>query len=205
MVDIDVSNGTPGGRLHGNPMYAGRTLSFFQGELSAVMIGAVKGALDEYEQIIQTRNTQRPPIVPRYQDPDYQRWLGVAIGRIATAEAALIQVAEQYMELCRRGVEDGIPFSREDDLRLNVIGREAMGLAWDAMQNHIFRTAGTSATRTGERIERIFRDMAVAWSHFSNVAADWSTRELAREHLGLVEAPPRPDRPHATDSKAPDG
>ena len=30
MVDTDVSHGTPGYRLHGNPMYAGRTLSFFQ-------------------------------------------------------------------------------------------------------------------------------------------------------------------------------
>ena len=32
-------------RIHGNPMYAGRTLAFFQGELAAIMIGAVKGAL----------------------------------------------------------------------------------------------------------------------------------------------------------------
>ena len=112
--------GRPGYRLHGNPMYAGRTLSFFQGELTAIMVGAVKGALDEYEEILRTRKTQRPPIVPRYEDPDYQRWLGMAIGQIATAEAALLQVGEQYMELCRRGVEDGIPFSREDDLRLNI-------------------------------------------------------------------------------------
>ena len=70
------------------------------------MIGAVKGALDEYEDIIRARKTQRPPIVPRYLDPDYQRWLGVAMGRIATAEAALIQCAEQWLELAagaRRG------------------------------------------------------------------------------------------------------
>jgi 3-hydroxy-9,10-secoandrosta-1,3,5(10)-triene-9,17-dione monooxygenase len=192
MVDTDVSQGTPGVRLHGNPMYGGRTLSFFQAELSAVMVGAVKGALDEYEQIVQTRKTQRPPIVLRHLDPDYQRWLGLAIGRVAAAEATLVQAAEQYMELCRRAVDEGIPFSREDDLRLNVVAREAMNLAWDAMQNHVFRTAGSSAARNGQRMERIFRDMAMGWSHFTSVVADWAARELAREHLGLVTERPRP-------------
>jgi 3-hydroxy-9,10-secoandrosta-1,3,5(10)-triene-9,17-dione monooxygenase len=195
LVDVDVSDGTPGSRLHGNPMYAGRTLSFFQGELTAIMVGAVKGALDEYENILRTRKTQRPPIVARYEDPDYQRWLGVAMGKAATAEAALLQVADQYMELCRRGVEDGIPFSREDDLRLNVVGREAMGIAWEAMQGTLLRTAGTP--REGQRMERIYRDMTMGWSHFTNVVADWSARELAREHLGLAtQAPARPERQH---------
>ena len=99
------------------------------------------------------------------------------------------------MELCRRGVEDGIPFSREDDLRLNIIGREAMAIAWDAMQDTLVRTAGTP--RNGQRMERIFRDMTMGWSHFSNLVADWSARELAREHLGLVsEGAPRPERQH---------
>jgi 3-hydroxy-9,10-secoandrosta-1,3,5(10)-triene-9,17-dione monooxygenase len=193
MTDVDVSQGTPGYRLHANPMYAGRTMGFFQGELAAVMIGAAKGALDEYELIIRTRSTQRPPIVPRYQDSDYQRWFGTALGRIATAEAALLQVGDQFLDLARRGVEDDFPFSRGDDLRLNVIGREAMGLAWEAMQQHLYRTAGSSAARRGQRLERIFRDMAMGWGHFMSIRADWAARELAREHLGVfaddLEAP----------------
>jgi 3-hydroxy-9,10-secoandrosta-1,3,5(10)-triene-9,17-dione monooxygenase len=199
MVDTDVSGGTPGYRLHGNPMYAGRTLSFFQAELASVMVGAVKGALDEYEEIMRTRKTQRPPIVPRYLDPDYQRWFGLAAGRTAAAEAALLQCAEQYMELCRRSVEDGVPFSREDDLRLNIIAREALTLAWDAMQGQVFRTAGSSAARNGERMERIFRDMSMGWGHFGTIVADWAARELAKEHLGLMaEGAARPDQEHTT-------
>src|SRR5581483_7038849 len=55
MVDTDVSRGTPGLRLHGNPMYAGRTLSFFQAELAALMVGGLKGAVDEYEGLVTTR------------------------------------------------------------------------------------------------------------------------------------------------------
>jgi 3-hydroxy-9,10-secoandrosta-1,3,5(10)-triene-9,17-dione monooxygenase len=194
MVDTDTSAGTPGSRLHASPMYAGRTLSFFQAELAAVMVGALQGALDEYEEIIRTRKTQRPPIVPRYQDPDYQRWFGLALGKAAAAEAALVQCAEQYMELCRRSVEQGVPFSRGDDLRLNIIGREAMTLAWEAMQGQVFRTGGSSAAKNGERMERIWRDMSMGWSHFTIVVGDWAARELAREHLGVVAEVPRPDR-----------
>jgi 3-hydroxy-9,10-secoandrosta-1,3,5(10)-triene-9,17-dione monooxygenase len=194
MVDTDVSQGTPGLRLHGNPMYAGRTLAFFQGELAAVMIGAVKGALDEYEEITRARKTQRPPIVFRYEDPDYQRWFGLAVGRVATAEAALVQCAEQWLELCHRSVEEGIPFSREDDLRLNIVAREALTLAWETMQGLVFKTAGSSAAKAGQRIERIFRDMSMGWGHFGTIVGDWAARELAREHWGLqTEAPARPE------------
>jgi 3-hydroxy-9,10-secoandrosta-1,3,5(10)-triene-9,17-dione monooxygenase len=195
LLDIDPTNGTPGSELHGNPMYRGRWMSFFQGELASVMIGAAYGALDTYELLLRSRKTQRPPIVDRAEDPDYQRWFGLALGRVATAEAALIQCAEQWMELCRRSATEGIPFRREDDMRLNVVAREALTLAWNAMQGEIFRTAGTSAARNGERIERIFRDMAIGWGHFGTIAGDWAARELAREHLGLAGPPPRPDRP----------
>ena len=200
MVDTNVAGGTPGVRIHGNPMYAGRTLAFFEGELAAIMIGAAKGALDEYEEILRTRKTQRPPIVTRVEDPDYQRWYGLAVGKVSAAEAALLQVAEQWHEACRRSVEDGIPFTREEDLRLNMVAREALTLAWEAMQGEIYRTAGSSAARAGQRIERIFRDMAIGWGHFGTIVRDWTAREWAREHFGLVERgpaarPPAPDRP----------
>jgi len=195
MVDTDVSKGTPGLRLHGNPMYAGRTLSFFQAELAALMVGGLKGALDEYETILTSRKTQRPPIVPRHLDPDYQRWFGLALGQTAAAEAALIQCAEQYMELCARTLETGEPFTREDDLRLNIIAREAVRLSWETMHGLVFRTAGTSAAKNGSRLERSFRDMAMDWGHFGTIVGDWAARELAREHLGLqVEPPPRPEQ-----------
>lgn len=198
LVDTDVSNGTPGLRLHGNPMYAGRTLSFFQMELAAVMVGALKGAIDEYESVLRRRKTQRPPIVYRYLDPDYQRWFGLAIGRAAAAEAMLLSCADQYMALCNRIVETGEPFTREDDLRLNIVAREALTMAWDVMQGLVFKTAGSSLARAGQRMERIFRDMAMGWGHFGTAIGDWAGRELAREHLGLAhEPPPRPDQVHS--------
>jgi 3-hydroxy-9,10-secoandrosta-1,3,5(10)-triene-9,17-dione monooxygenase len=185
LVEMDVSGGTPGSRLHGNPMYAGRTVSVFQLELAALMIGAARGALDEYEQIIRAKRTQRPPTVIRMEDPDYQRWFGTAIGRLATAEAAVLNGGDQWTELCRRNVEEGAGFARSDDLVLNFVARDGMRMAWDAMQEHIMRTAGSSALRDGERFQRIYRDMTMGHGHFASILGDSVARQIAQHRLGI--------------------
>jgi 3-hydroxy-9,10-secoandrosta-1,3,5(10)-triene-9,17-dione monooxygenase len=197
LVDTDTRH-SPGLALHGNPLYAGRTLSVFQSELSALAVGAVKGALDAYESILRSRKTQRPPIIGRHLDPDYQRWFGRAIARVAAAEGLIAAVATRWADHTRAFAEHGRVFTREHDLALNVVAREALTLAWTTLHEDIFRTAGTSAARNGERIERVFRDVAMDWGHIGNVTRDWAWRELARERLGLAQGPAlRPDRPHA--------
>jgi 3-hydroxy-9,10-secoandrosta-1,3,5(10)-triene-9,17-dione monooxygenase len=187
LVDLDVEGGTPGHRLHGNPMYAGRTLGFFHIELAACAIGAARAALDEYERIITTRTTVWPPQILRSLHPDYQRHFGVAMGRIATAEAALYNCADQYMELCRRAVEEDIPFGREDDQLLEAIGANAARIAWDTMQGILFRTGGSSAARDGQRMQRYFRDLATYWSHNTPSQSDLLARRLAMAHLGIPD------------------
>jgi len=185
LVEVDVSGGTPGSRLHGNPMYAGRCFSVFQLELSALMIGAARGALDEYRAIATVKRTQRPPTVLRAEDPDYQRWFGMAVGRLATAEAAVLNAADQWTELARRNVEEDAGFSREDDMRLNFIARDGMRMAWDVMQEHIVRTAGSSAMRDGERLQRIYRDMTMGHGHFASLFGDVVARQLGQYALGV--------------------
>jgi 3-hydroxy-9,10-secoandrosta-1,3,5(10)-triene-9,17-dione monooxygenase len=196
MVDADPS-ANPGVHVHESASYGGRTLAIFQVGLTALAIGGVRAALDEYEHLIRTRNTQRPPIVKRCEDPDYQLWFGRAIGRVAAAEAAIMGLLRRHEELCRRSVANGIPYTREDDLRLNIVARDALTLAWTALQDDIFRTAGTSAAVNGTRLERVFRDVVMDWGHFGNIIRDWAARELAREHLGLAAGRAlRPDREH---------
>jgi 3-hydroxy-9,10-secoandrosta-1,3,5(10)-triene-9,17-dione monooxygenase len=185
LVEVDVSGGTPGSRLHANPMYAGRCFSVFQLELTALMIGAAKGAFDEYQAIVTTKRTQRPPTVLRAEDPDYQRWFGTAIGRLATAEAAMLNAADQWTELARRNVEEDAGFSRRDDMTLNFIAREGMRMAWDVMQEHIIRTAGSSALRDGERLQRIYRDMTMGHGHFASLFGDVVARQVGQYRLGV--------------------
>ncbi len=185
MIDVDVSNGTPGLELHGNPMYAGRAIGPFTICLAALIVGAAYCALDEYEVLLNTKLTRRPPMVLRKFDSDFQRWFGTALAKIATAEAALLNAADQHMELCQRFVDEGVPFSFADDMRVGCIGREALLQAWETMQGDIWRTAGSSAAGKGERIERMFRDTSMFNSHFNVQLRDWAFRALARERLGL--------------------
>jgi 3-hydroxy-9,10-secoandrosta-1,3,5(10)-triene-9,17-dione monooxygenase len=185
MVDVDVSEGTHGLRLHDNPMYGGRAISCFTMSLGAVMVGAAYNALDEYETMMTTKTTPLPPMTPRKFDLDYQRYFGRAMAKIATAEAALLNAADQHMELCERFVDKGIPYSYADDQRVGCIAREVMIQAWETMQSDIFRTAGSSAGGKGERIERIYRDMSIGNSHRNTLLRDWAFREIAREKLGL--------------------
>ena len=186
MVDVDVSEGTPGLRLHGNPMYGGRALGCFTITLAAIMVGAAYNALDEYESMLETKLTPLPPMIPRKLDPDYQRWYGRALAKISTAEAAVLNAADQHMELCARFVETGEPYTYGDDHRIGCIAREVMLQAWETVQSDLFRTAGSSAGGKGQRLERLYRDMSIGGnSHRNTLLRDWAFRELARERLGL--------------------
>jgi 3-hydroxy-9,10-secoandrosta-1,3,5(10)-triene-9,17-dione monooxygenase len=59
MADVDVSGGTVGSRLHGNPLYATRGIGFFAMGVGAIMVGAALGALDEFERILKARKMMR--------------------------------------------------------------------------------------------------------------------------------------------------
>jgi 3-hydroxy-9,10-secoandrosta-1,3,5(10)-triene-9,17-dione monooxygenase len=184
MIDIDPGS-TPGYRLHGNPLYAGRALSVFTMCLASVLVGAAYNALDEYEAQTVSRMTPIPPIVPRTEDADFQRYFGAAWAKIATAEAALRDCAEQFMELCRRQAEEGIPFSYKDDMLLGCIGREVMIQTWETVQSDLVRTIGASLIRAGQRMERIYRDMSIGNAHRNTSLRDWAYRELACAHFDV--------------------
>jgi 3-hydroxy-9,10-secoandrosta-1,3,5(10)-triene-9,17-dione monooxygenase len=185
MVDLPVEGGTVGSRLHSNSMYAGRTLGFFHGEFGAIMVGAAKAALDEYEHVITTRPATWMPMFKRYELIDYQRYLGEAIAEIATAEAAVIQGAQQWMELARRNVEEDVPFTAEEDARLEALQATACRIAWHAVEGILFRTGGSGGARDGQRMQRYWRDMSTYWSHNTPAQRDALLTRLARRRLGL--------------------
>jgi 3-hydroxy-9,10-secoandrosta-1,3,5(10)-triene-9,17-dione monooxygenase len=202
MVDLPVEGGTAGSRLHGNPMYAGRTLGFFHGEFGAIVVGAAKAALDEYERLITTRPATWVPTMKRYELIDYQRYFGQAIAEIACAEAAVIQGAEQWMELARQNVEEGRPFTAEDDARLEALQATACRVAWHAVENILFRTAGSASARNGQRMQRYWRDLSTYWSHNTPAQRDLLLTRLGRRRLGLpldqpgmlpIRSGPQPD------------
>ena len=183
MLNIDLSQGTPGLRIHGNPMYAGRCLSFFHAELVAVMVGLGYAAIDEYEHIIRTKNTLYPPIKPRYLHHDYQRYLGLALGLMNAAKRLVLNAGEAYMEYCRRGCAGGPAFTMEEDMELFASIEHAGRLAWEAIEM-LFRTSSSSAAKDGERMQRYYRDASIYRGHLS-AQYDMHAARLAVIHLGL--------------------
>ncbi len=172
---------------HPNPMYLGRIAAFLIGEAAAVAVGAARGALDLYEDVLRVKRAYHPPYHERHNEPEFQSHYGRALGLVATAEAALVRAGEEYMDYARAEAA-GEPFDDEKDLRLLLIEQQAIRLAWDATEL-IYRTVGTSdAARDGAPIGRIFRNMAVINTHPA-LQPDRTAINAARARFGLV--PPR--------------
>ena len=155
----------PGPRIYENPMYFGRIGAFLVGEGAAVAVGAARGALDLFEELLHTKRSQMPPYAERDKDPEYHYHYGRALSLIVTAEAALIRQGEEYMDSVRADAEGRAEFDLALEQRLSLIGLQSINLAWEALEL-IFRTAGTTASvRHGQPIGQFFRNIAAIRTH----------------------------------------
>jgi 3-hydroxy-9,10-secoandrosta-1,3,5(10)-triene-9,17-dione monooxygenase len=181
--EIDVTAGTPGRALHGNPQYGGGPLAYMTMESAALAVGMAQGALEVYGDLLRQRSTLVPPLVLRRESPDYQFWYGDAIAMVDTAEAALLHAVQQWQRTSAAGPA---AVTREWDLRLTAICRHVLRLCWQAVEGHLVPTAGSSSIRHGERLERIWRDMTMMHSHagLSVLLPTVALRELARTASG---------------------
>lgn len=179
VTEVDVTPGTPGRTLHGNPEYGGGQLAYTNLGIAALAVGMVQGALEVYEDLLRQRSTLVPPVVPRHESPDFQFWYGDAVGMISTAEAALLNTVQQWHDTCAAGPA---AVTREWDLRITAICRHVLRLCWEALERYLMPTAGSSSIRHGERLERVWRDMSMLHSHagLSVLLPTVALRELAR-------------------------
>jgi 3-hydroxy-9,10-secoandrosta-1,3,5(10)-triene-9,17-dione monooxygenase len=183
VLDGDFSSGTPGTRLHGNPMYGGAFLGFAAGELVCSQVGAAKAALEEYERIIRTTRPRYAQHMLKYEHHDWQRIYGLALSMNAAAEAVLIRSGELYMEYCRAAAEGRGRFSLTEALQLQGMQHQAGRLAWDSGLE-TFRAASSTSAVDGQPMQRFFRDLAT----FKNNAthqADFVATRIAQATLGL--------------------
>jgi len=178
-----MENGTPGTRLHGNPMYLGRLAGPFHATLVMPVVGAARAALDEYEEIIRTRKTLSMPQIPRYQHADFQRSFGEALTLTDAAEALMIKGCEMYQDLCDRWAKDRTPITLEENMRLWGLTQHAGRMACEAVEL-MFHTAGSAPARKGHKIQRYFNDVAMYRGHSSSQFNAYQSG-LARLHFGL--------------------
>lgn len=177
-----MEDGTPGTRLHGNPIYLGRLMGPYHATLVAIACGAAWAAVDEYERITRTMPTYLDPRVLRADDTGFQRPLGVAMAKAEAAEAILLAGADRYLALCRRWAEAGAAIGVEDNLRLWTMLQQGGALASEAVEG-LFHAVGAFATREGTRMGRYFRDVQMYRTHSSAQREEFATY-LARLHLG---------------------
>lgn len=183
MGTTSVVDGTPGLALHGSSLYGGSVLAVLNFQVGALAVGMAAGALDAYGELMRERTTIFPPTVPRTEDPDYLLYYGEAAGRIAAARAAMSGVLQQWGETAVNGSA-----TRDVELRMSIISREVVRLSWSAVSDILFPTAGSSAVRAGERLERIWRDISTLQTHagLSIYLTTVATRELARLVFGVA-------------------
>jgi 3-hydroxy-9,10-secoandrosta-1,3,5(10)-triene-9,17-dione monooxygenase len=186
LLAYDSGLDVPGYRLHGNPMYAGNPIGYLQLEITSVLVGCAYAALDEYERILRAKKTPGPKGVARVHVPTFQRYWGLAAGKINAAEDVLLRCSERFMQLCHDAVDGG--YQAEDLMRLNASTHHAVNLLWEAVEL-LFRTSGTSEGGTnGSRMQRYYRDFSTART---NIGLQFETYAeiYGQQHLGVEVTP----------------
>jgi 3-hydroxy-9,10-secoandrosta-1,3,5(10)-triene-9,17-dione monooxygenase len=173
----------PGHALHPNPLYHGWLTPLLISELAAVSIGAARGALDIYGEILNNKRANFPPFQMRSQEAEFQRYFGEAQALIDTAEAALLKMTADYMDFARRHVDTGMPLDEEMERRLILIEQHVIRLAWEAVES-MFRTSGTSAAAKSSPLGRALRNLAVIRTHVT-LQLDHTAGNAGRLHFDL--------------------
>ncbi len=175
--------GPQGFLVHRTPMYLGRTMTIYYGELAALLVGAARASVAEFERLVLEKKTPLPPVIPRMESDDHLRWLGQARRKTSAAEALVLTVARRYRELGERFIAEGVPFTIADDDGLRNLALQAQELATEAVEL-CFRRAGASSTKPGSVLERAFRDVSLAMTHPAANLEDAATMS-SRLQLGL--------------------
>lgn len=173
----------PGHALHSNPMYHGWLQPLLISEVAAVSVGAARGALDIYEEILRNKKTNFAPFHARSNEAEFQQHFGEAQALIDTAEAALLKMTADYMDLTRHHVETATPLDDETERRLILIEQQVIRLAWEAVEL-MFRTSGTSAAAKSSPLGRALRNLAVIRTHVT-LQTDHTATNAGRLHFGL--------------------
>ena len=182
MSSAPGEEGSPGYRLHGNPMYIGVGAGAFLSEFGAITTGAARAALAEYERLLDLTPLPRSGGAVRRQDPEAWRALGKAMNLTDAAEAVTFAAVQGYMDQCARWARDRTPITPADTLKLWGMSQEASQLACRAV-DLLFETAGPRAFLGGQRMQRYFRDIQAYRVH-TTAQPQWATLR-AQAHLGV--------------------
>ena len=176
----------PGAEIHNNAMYTGGFMAFAISELVSVQVGAARGMLDEYDELLRstvTNSMRGDSTTLRCADPDFQRSYGLALGWVDAAHAIMMRSGDLYIQNARTAMESGRPVSTEDHWRVYGMVQTAARLSWEAGEL-LFRTAGSGSSLDGRRMQRYWRDLCAFRSNTTH-QFDFNARIVAQARFGL--------------------
>jgi 3-hydroxy-9,10-secoandrosta-1,3,5(10)-triene-9,17-dione monooxygenase len=162
-----LPDGTPGTRLHQEGLFLGIIFGWFSCEFGAILTGAARAALEEYERILTAKPMLFDPTRKRMHDPDLQRLLGEAMCRADAGEALTLQATRLYSQQNDAWMKQRQPISAADTLRVWGIAREGCRAACEAVEM-LFHSAGASVAKRGDRLQRYFRDVQMYRIHIQS-------------------------------------
>jgi 3-hydroxy-9,10-secoandrosta-1,3,5(10)-triene-9,17-dione monooxygenase len=163
----NLPEGTPGTRLHQDGLFLGIIFGWFSCEFGAILTGAARAALEEFERLLTTKPMMLDPTRKRRHDPELQRILGEAMCRTDAAEALTLQATRLYSEQCNAWMKERRPIHAADTLRVWGTAREGCRSACEAVEM-LFHNAGASVARRGDRLQRYFRDVQMYRIHIQS-------------------------------------
>ena len=178
----------PGRDVHENPIYRGGTIMpLLVSEPAAVAVGIAQGAIDHYVEILQTRRQYGPAdaAAPRADDVPARPRPGHRAGRHRRGGAhAGGHHVDRAGPRRRRARHRGRPTRTSGGCC--SICQQIVELCAEAV-DVVFRTAGTTATRKGEAVERCFRDVNMIRTHVT-MQFDRTFENVGQMRLGLPPA-----------------
>ena len=120
------------------------------------------------------------------EDPDFQRWFGAAIGAHRDGGGRHAAGGRRAHGAVRPRGRGGHPVQLGATTCASGSSparpTSSPGRRWSATSS---ARPARAPRATAQRIERMFRDMAMIAGHRNTVMRDWAFRELARAQLGL--------------------
>jgi len=171
---------TIGYEIHKNPLYNGLFLAFAEGGLAAQATGVALAAIDEYEEIIATKNTPGSSTL-RARDENFQRCMGMATAWADSAKAITLQGADMYAHYGAECAHGRAAFTIEKAMRMDGMYHSAERLAHDVI-NLMVRTASSASLKDDARLPRYMRDITMCISR-GHDQFEFRAAKIAREIL----------------------
>ena len=183
MASEHAPEGTPGVKLHGNPMYTGVLLGWFNIEFAAILSGTALAALDEFEEAAHTKALTSDPSLKRKHDPFVQNLFGHCKGMAEAAWVLTLAAADLYLEQSRTAVRARRAVTSKDTFHVWGLAQQGARLACEVVER-LFHASGASTGRTDQRLQRYFRDIEMYRLHIQSQATIPTAR--GKVELGLA-------------------